>query len=159
MTLKVTRRRDQRMMGRALALAGLNQGLTGANPSVGCVILDADGHIVGEGVTGQGGRPHAEEIALDEAGTQARGGTAYVTLEPCRERSSGAPSCSNKLVSAGIVRVVVAIEDPHPTARDGIRVLREAGVRVETGPGKRRAARLYAWFFGNVPASRATRSR
>ena len=155
----MTRRRDRRLMGRALALAGLNQGLTGANPSVGCVILDAHGHIVGEGVTSQGGRPHAEEIALDEAGTRAKGGTAYVTLEPCRERSSGAPSCSNKLISAGVLRVVVAIEDPHPTARDGIRVLREAGVRVETGPGKRRAARLYSWFFGNVPASRATRSR
>jgi diaminohydroxyphosphoribosylaminopyrimidine deaminase/5-amino-6-(5-phosphoribosylamino)uracil reductase len=135
------------MMGRALALAGLNQGLTGANPSVGCVILDAQGHVIGEGVTGQGGRPHAEEVALEDAGTRARGGTAYVTLEPCRERSSGAASCSNKLVSAGIARVVVAIEDPHPTARDGIRVLRGAGVRVEIGRGRPRAARLYAWFF------------
>jgi len=145
--MKPARRRDQRMMGRALALAGLNHGLTGANPSVGCVILDAQGHILGEGVTGKGGRPHAEEIALQEAGAGARGGTAYVTLEPCRERSSGAASCSNRLVSAGIARVVVAIEDPHPTARDGIRVLREAGVRVETGRGRARAARLYAWFF------------
>lgn len=138
------------MMGRALALAALNQGLTGENPSVGCVILDRDGHIIGEGVTGQGGRPHAEEIALEEAGERARGGTAYVTLEPCRERSSGAASCSNKLVSAGIARVVVAIEDPHPTARDGIRILREAGVRVETGRGKARATRLYAWFFASL---------
>jgi len=158
-SLKSSRRRDRRLMGRALALAGLNQGLTGANPSVGCVILDAHGHIVGEGVTGQGGRPHAEEVALDEAGLRAKGGTAYVTLEPCRERSTGAPSCSSKLVSAGIVRVVVAIEDPHPTARDGIRILREACVCVETGIGSRRAARLYAWFFGSVPASRATRSK
>jgi diaminohydroxyphosphoribosylaminopyrimidine deaminase/5-amino-6-(5-phosphoribosylamino)uracil reductase len=146
----VSKRRDQRMMGRALALAALNQGLTGENPSVGCVILDRNGHIIGEGVTGQGGRPHAEEIALEEAGGRAKGGTAYVTLEPCRERSSGAASCSNKLVSAGIARVVVAIEDPHPTARDGIRILREAGVRVETGRGKARAARLYAWFFASV---------
>lgn len=134
-------------MGRALALAGLNQGLTGVNPSVGCVILDAGGHIVGEGVTGQGGRPHAEEVALNEAGAAARGGTAYVTLEPCRERSTGAASCSNRLVSAGIARVVVAIEDPHPTARDGIRILREAGIRVEIGLGRRAAARRYAWFF------------
>ncbi len=146
----MSKRRDQRMMGRALALAALNQGLTGENPSVGCVILDRNGHIIGEGVTGQGGRPHAEEIALEEAGGRAKGGTAYVTLEPCRERSSGAASCSNKLVSAGIARVVVAIEDPHPTARDGIRILREAGVRVETGRGKARAARLYAWFFASV---------
>lgn len=159
MSLKTSRRRDRRLMGRALALAGLNQGLTGSNPSVGCVILDAQGHIAGEGVTGQGGRPHAEEVALEEAGARAMGGTAYVTLEPCRERSSGAASCSNKLVSAGIARVVVAIEDPHPTARDGIRILREAGVRVDIGTGNRRAARLYAWFFGSVPASLATRSR
>lgn len=137
-------------MGRALALAGLNQGLTGPNPSVGCVIVDAAGHIAGEGVTGQGGRPHAEEIALDEAGGRARGATAYVTLEPCRERSSGAASCSSKLVSAGIARVVVAIEDPHPTAKDGIRVLREAGVRVDIGPGRDRAARRYAWFFAQA---------
>ncbi|MBY9065961.1 bifunctional diaminohydroxyphosphoribosylaminopyrimidine deaminase/5-amino-6-(5-phosphoribosylamino)uracil reductase RibD [Hyphomonas sp. WL0036] len=135
------------MMGRAFALARLNQGLTGQNPSVGCILLDADGHIVGAGVTGTGGRPHAEEIALEEAGTRAKGGTAYVTLEPCRERSSGAPSCANKLVTAGIARVVVAIEDPHPTARDGLRILREAGIRVETGLGKRQAARLYGWFF------------
>ncbi|MBK8197925.1 MAG: riboflavin biosynthesis protein RibD [Acidobacteria bacterium] len=134
-------------MGRALALAGLNQGLTGANPSVGCVILDAQGHVVGEGVTGKGGRPHAEEIALDDAGNRARGGTAYVTLEPCRERSSGAASCSSKLVDAGIRRVVVAIEDPHPTAKDGIRILRDAGVAVEVGTGRRTAAGRYAWFF------------
>ncbi|MCU0729955.1 MAG: bifunctional diaminohydroxyphosphoribosylaminopyrimidine deaminase/5-amino-6-(5-phosphoribosylamino)uracil reductase RibD [Hyphomonas sp.] len=147
MSARPSRRRDRRLMGRALALAGLNQGLTGANPSVGCVIVDAQGQIIGEGVTGQGGRPHAEEIALDEAGARAKGGTAYVTLEPCRERSSGAASCSNKLVSAGVARVVVAIEDPHPTARDGIRILREAGVRVVIGPGARKAARLYAWFF------------
>ena len=90
----MSKRRDQRMMGRALALARLNQGLTGVNPSVGCVILDSHGHIVGDGVTGRGGRPHAEEIALEEAGEAARGGTAYVTLEPCRERSAGGKSCT-----------------------------------------------------------------
>ena len=143
----MSKRRDRRMMGRAFQLARLNQGLTAQNPSVGCIILDASGHIVGAGVTGTGGRPHAEEIALEEAGGKARGGTAYVTLEPCRERSSGAASCSRKLVEAGIARVVVAIEDPHPTARDGLVVLRDAGVRVETGLGKHAAARLYGWFF------------
>ena len=143
----MSKRRDRRLMGRALALAGLNQGLTGANPSVGCVILDAQGHVVGEGVTGKGGRPHAEEIALDDAGNRARGGTAYVTLEPCRERSSGTASCSSKLIGAGIRRVVVAIEDPHPTAKDGIRILRDAGVAVEVGTGRRTAAGRYAWFF------------
>lgn len=150
MTKPASRRRDQRMMGRALALAGLNQGITGDNPSVGCVILDAHGHVAGEGVTGQGGRPHAEEVALDEAGARARGGTAYVTLEPCRERSSGAASCSSKLAAAGLARVVVAIEDPHPTAKDGIAVLKAAGIQVLIGPGRPRAARLYAWFFATT---------
>ena len=91
----MSKRRDQRRMGRALALAGLNQGLTGPNPSVGCVIVDAEGHIVGEGVTGHGGRPHAEEIALEEAGARARGGTAYVTLEPCRERRLRRSACGD----------------------------------------------------------------
>lgn len=141
------RRFDRRMMGRAFQLARLNQGLTGKNPSVGCILVDPLGLIVGAGVTGAGGRPHAEEIALEEAAGRARGGTAYVTLEPCRERSTGTPSCSSKLVDAGIARVVVAIEDPHPTAKDGLAVLRDAGVRVETGLGKQAAARLYAWFF------------
>jgi len=135
------------MMGRALALARLNQGLTGENPSVGCLILDRDGHVVGAGITGRGGRPHAEEVALDEAGSAAKGGTAYVTLEPCRERSSGAPSCANRLVDAGIARAVVAIEDPHPTARDGLQILADAGVRLTVGTGHLRAARLYDWFF------------
>lgn len=143
----MSKRRDRRMMGRAFQLARLNQGLTGKNPSVGCILVDAAGHIVGAGVTGTGGRPHAEEIALEEAAGKAKGGTAYVTLEPCRERSSGAASCSRKLVEAGIARVVVAIEDPHPTARDGLMILREAGVRVETGLGKYAAAWLYRWFF------------
>lgn len=135
------------MMGRAFQLARLNQGLTGENPSVGCILLDADGHVVGAGVTGIGGRPHAEEVALEEAAGKAKGGTAYVTLEPCRERTSGAQSCSSKLVDAGIARVVVAIEDPHPMARDGLAVLRASGVRVETGLGQSTGARLYRWFF------------
>jgi pyrimidine deaminase RibD-like protein len=156
------RRRDRRRMGAALLLAKLNHGLTGENPSVGCVIQDASGHVVGAGVTGLGGRPHAEEIALTEAGHRARGGTAYVTLEPCRERSSGAAPCSQLLIAAGIARVVCAAEDPHPVARDGIARLKAAGVRVEIGVGGRVAARLYRDFFNNAvqltqPAARQRR--
>ncbi|MEH6809175.1 MAG: bifunctional diaminohydroxyphosphoribosylaminopyrimidine deaminase/5-amino-6-(5-phosphoribosylamino)uracil reductase RibD [Hyphomonas oceanitis] len=151
----MSKRRDRRMMGRALGLARLNQGLTGPNPSVGCVILDADGHIIGDGVTGLGGRPHAEEIALDEAGPRALGGTAYVTLEPCRERSSGTPSCSTRLKDAGVARVVCAISDPHPLAEGGITALRQAGTRVEIGLGERVAARLYRGFFQTVHAAKA----
>ncbi len=137
-------------MGEALALARLNQGITAENPSVGCLILDADGHIVGAGVTAQGGRPHAEEVALDDAGGHARGGTAYVTLEPCRQRSSGAESCATRLLRAGIARVVVAIADPHPSGKGGITALRAAGVRVDVGLKGREADRLYRSFFASV---------
>lgn len=149
--MRRSRRRDRRMMGRALGLARLNQGMTGVNPSVGCVILDAEGHVVGEGVTGIGGRPHAEEIALGQAGEMARGGTAYVTLEPCRERSQGGKSCSVLLREAGVTRVVCAVDDPHPVANGGIRALREAGIAVELGLGEREARRLYRKFFATVP--------
>lgn len=137
-------------MGRAIALARLNYGLTGDNPSVGCVIVDAMGHVVGEGVTGIGGRPHAEEIALKEAGSSAISGTAYVTLEPCRERTSGAPSCSSKLSDAKIVRVVCATRDPHPTARDGLQKLKIAGIEVNLGIRKLTAQRLYQSFFADI---------
>jgi pyrimidine deaminase RibD-like protein len=151
----MSRRRDRRMMGRALALAQLNCGLTAQNPSVGCVILNAEGHIVGDGVTGLGGRPHAEEIALDEAGDGALGGTAYVTLEPCRERSAGGASCSTRLKEAGIARVVCAITDPHPLAEGGVTALRKAGIRVDIGIGRSTAAHLYDGFFRSVHAGKA----
>jgi len=150
MSLRSSRRRDRRMMGRAHTLARLNQGLTGVNPSVGCIILDRDGHIVGAGVTGLGGRPHAEEVALDEAGARAHDGTAYVTLEPCRSRSQGNKSCSVKLMEAGIARVVCAIEDPHPVANGGIRALRDAGIQVQIGLGQRESQRLYRKFFESI---------
>jgi pyrimidine deaminase RibD-like protein len=150
MSFRPSRRRDRRMMGRAHSLARLNHGLTGLNPSVGCIILDADGHVVGAGVTGLGGRPHAEEVALDEAGAAARGGTAYVTLEPCRERSQGGKSCSLKLLEAGIARVVCAIDDPHPVANGGIRALRDAGIEVRIGLGQRESRRLYRNFFASL---------
>ncbi|MDB5492824.1 MAG: ribD, partial [Phenylobacterium sp.] len=83
---------DQTYMRRAIALARAKLGRTAENPAVGCVIV-RDGEIIGEGATGDGGRPHAEEVALDQAGPSARGATAYVTLEPCGARSSGAASC------------------------------------------------------------------
>src|SRR5437660_9242477 len=102
---------DEDAMRRAIALAQAQVGLTGDNPAVGCVIV-RDGAVVGEGATAPGGRPHAEEAALDRAGEAARGATAYVTLEPCGERSSGVASCGERLARAGIVRVAVACEDP-----------------------------------------------
>src|SRR5690348_13596820 len=101
---------DERFMARALELARAKLGRTAPNPSVGCVIVQG-GAIVGEGATGEGGRPHAEEIALAAAGDKAQDATAYVSLEPCNARSSGALSCSQLMVAAGIERVVIACED------------------------------------------------
>lgn len=143
----MSKRADRRLMGLALAAARSGQGRTGDNPSVGCVICNRDGHLVAIARTADGGRPHAEGQALDIAGEAARGGTAYVTLEPCRERSNGEPSCSSLLTDAGIARVVAAIADPHPNGAGGSEALRGAGVRVETGLKRTAAARLYRGFF------------
>ncbi len=135
---------DARHMRRAIALARGGVGATGDNPSVGCVIV-RDGAVVGEGATSPGGRPHAEEQAIDQAGEAARGATAYVTLEPCGERSTGAASCSERLAAAGLARVVVACQDPSPYASGrGAGRLRAAGVAVESGLLADEAAMLYA---------------
>jgi diaminohydroxyphosphoribosylaminopyrimidine deaminase/5-amino-6-(5-phosphoribosylamino)uracil reductase len=134
---------DQEYMGRAIALARTHLGLTGANPSVGCVIVK-DGVVVGEGVTAAGGRPHAEEQALDRAGEKARGATAYVTLEPCGVRSSGAPSCSQRLATSAVAEVVVACEDASVLASgQGAERLRAAGIKVRLGVLAAEAADLY----------------
>src|ERR1700744_2304001 len=101
---------DDIWMRRAISLAARNLGLTGDNPGVGCVIV-RDGAVAGEGATAPGGRPHAEELALGQAGERARGATAYVPREPCGERSSGVASCGERLAAAGVARVVIACED------------------------------------------------
>jgi pyrimidine deaminase RibD-like protein len=137
---------DEAWMLRAINLAQANVGLTGENPSVGCVIV-RDGVVVGEAATAPGGRPHAEEQALDRAGEAARRATAYVTLEPCGERSSGAASCGERLVEAGIARVVIACEDPSIMAAGrGLRRLREAGVDRELGVLGEVASALYSAY-------------
>lgn len=137
------RSQDELWMRRAIYLAARNLGLTGDNPVVGCVIVRGDG-VVGEGATAPGGRPHAEELALDMAGDRARGATAYVTLEPCGERSSGAASCGDRLAGSGIVRVVVAREDPSVMAAGrGLTRLREAGIETEVGLLQVEAGVLY----------------
>ena len=133
-------------MRRAVELAAGHLGLTGDNPSVGCV-LARDGAVVGEGVTGQGGRPHAEEAALDAAGAAARGATAYVTLEPCAERSAGGASCSERLVAAGVARVVVACADGSVFAGGrGAQRLQAAGIVLDLGLLEAEAAPLYAAY-------------
>jgi pyrimidine deaminase RibD-like protein len=135
---------DETWMRRAISLARANVGRTGDNPSVGCVIV-RDGGVVGEAATAAGGRPHAEEQALDLAGAMAKGATAYVTLEPCGERTAGHASCGERLAAAGVARVAVACPDPSAFASGrGLQRLREAGIPVDLGLLGAEAAPLYA---------------
>ena len=137
---------ERRFMARALELSRRNLGLTGTNPSVGCVIVK-DGEVVGEAVTAPSGRPHAETQALDNAGEKARGATAYVTLEPCSHYGR-TPPCANALVEAGVARVVVALTDPDPRVSGrGLAILRDAGIAVESGLMEEEARRALAGYL------------
>lgn len=138
---------DERYMQRALELAIKAEGDTSPNPVVGCVIVDADGNIVGEGYHHKAGEPHAEINALAEAKQLARGATAYVTLEPCAHYGRTGPCCV-ALARAGIKKVVVACTDPNPlVAGQGIQYLRLQGVEVVTGICEKEALRLNERFF------------
>src|SRR6476469_2189248 len=109
---------EQAAMHRALALAETVRGRTSPNPAVGAVLIDTEGTLVGEGATAAAGGPHAEIVALAEAGEKARGGTAVVTLEPCNHTGRTGP-CSHALINAGVRRVVIAVDDPKPVAAGG----------------------------------------
>jgi diaminohydroxyphosphoribosylaminopyrimidine deaminase/5-amino-6-(5-phosphoribosylamino)uracil reductase len=129
-------------MRRALELAARGEGQVSPSPLVGCVIVDAAGEIVGEGFYLYEGLRHAETLALAQAGERARGGTAYVSLEP-HAHTGRTPPCTNALIEAGIRRVVAPIEDPNPlVSGKGFADLRGAGVEVETGALAREATRL-----------------
>ncbi len=132
----------------AIAHSDTARGLTSPNPAVGAVILDAQGRQVGIGATTPPGGPHAEVVALRQAGIAARGGTAVVTLEPCAHQGRTGP-CATALAAAGVAAVHFAVADPNPTAAGGADSLRAAGIAVsgglladeaETGP-------LGAWLF------------
>ncbi|MGI5292440.1 bifunctional diaminohydroxyphosphoribosylaminopyrimidine deaminase/5-amino-6-(5-phosphoribosylamino)uracil reductase RibD [Nonomuraea polychroma] len=123
---------DAAHMARAVELAGHGHGTTSPNPVVGCVVVDAGGAVAGEGFHVYAGGPHAEVVALAQAGERARGGTAYVTLEPCDHTGRTGP-CSLALLDAGIARVVVAVADPSPKAAGGAARLRAGGVAVTMG--------------------------
>ncbi|MEE1751461.1 bifunctional diaminohydroxyphosphoribosylaminopyrimidine deaminase/5-amino-6-(5-phosphoribosylamino)uracil reductase RibD [Streptomyces sp. SP18CS02] len=123
---------DVNAMRRAIALAARGLGSTSPNPVVGCVVLDASGHEAGAGYHQRAGGPHAEVHALRQAGALARGGTAYVTLEPCNHTGRTGP-CAQALIEAGVDRVVYAVGDPDPRATGGAGTLRAAGVQVEGG--------------------------
>lgn len=141
-------------MRHALALAERALGRTAPNPAVGCVIVTSDGRIVGRGWTQPGGRPHAETVALKQAGETARGATAYVTLEPCAHHGK-TPPCAEALIAAGVSHVVVAVSDPDLRVNgNGIAKLREGGIQVVTGVLEREAATLNRGFFLRVTQGR-----
>ncbi len=134
-------------MRHALALAERALGIAAPNPAVGCVIVSPDGRVVGRGWTQKGGRPHAETIALAQAGEAARGGTAYVTLEPCAHHGQ-TPPCARALIESGVARVVASLEDPDPrVSGKGFAMLWDAGVEVTAGALEDEAAAINAGFF------------
>ncbi|WP_431312133.1 bifunctional diaminohydroxyphosphoribosylaminopyrimidine deaminase/5-amino-6-(5-phosphoribosylamino)uracil reductase RibD [Sphingomonas immobilis] len=134
-------------MAAALALAERGRGRTAPNPNVGCVIVKS-GRVVGRGWTQPGGRPHAEAMALAQAGAESRGATCYTTLEPCAHRSERGPACTDLLIEAGVARVVVALGDPDPrTDGEGMARLRAAGIEVASGFGADQARRSMAGFL------------
>jgi diaminohydroxyphosphoribosylaminopyrimidine deaminase/5-amino-6-(5-phosphoribosylamino)uracil reductase len=144
---------DLNHMRAALALARRGLGKTWPNPSVGCVLV-RDGRVVGRGYTQAGGRPHAEPTALSMAGEAARGSTAYVTLEPCCHWGQ-TPPCTDALVQAGVIRVVIAALDPDNRVNSqGIARLRDAGVLVEHGLLEAEATEVLGGFLSRVTANR-----
>lgn len=123
---------DQKWMRSALVMASTGDGRTAPNPAVGCILVKNNG-VIGRGVTANGGRPHAETLALSDAGNAAKGATAYVTLEPCSHIGKTLP-CAKALIDAGIGRVVIGCLDPdHRVAGQGIKMLKDAGISVTTG--------------------------
>lgn len=142
-------------MARALALGDDARGLSAPNPNVGCVIVSAGGEIVGRGATARGGRPHAEAVALGEAGKRAAEATVYVTLEPCAHDSPRGPACSDLLIAAKPRRVVIALKDPDPrTSGQGIERLRDAGVEAKLGVGRSAAKRSLAGWLTRLEIGR-----
>ncbi|MDO9487324.1 MAG: bifunctional diaminohydroxyphosphoribosylaminopyrimidine deaminase/5-amino-6-(5-phosphoribosylamino)uracil reductase RibD [Sphingomonadaceae bacterium] len=138
---------DERWIDAALALAGRGIGRTSPNPSVGCLIVK-QGRVIGRGWTQPGGRPHAEAMALAQAGDAAHGATAYVTLEPCAHVSARGPACADGLVAAGVSRVVAAMVDPDArTAGQGFDRLRAAGIEVMAGIREAAARRPIEGFL------------
>ena len=141
-------------MAAALALGERGVGVTGNNPAVGCIIVK-DGKVVGRGWTQAGGRPHAEAMALQQAGEAATGSTIYVSLEPCAHVSARGPACAKALIVANPKHIVVALEDPDPrTAGKGIAVLRQAGVEVTTGVMASAARAALGGFLSRIERTR-----
>jgi diaminohydroxyphosphoribosylaminopyrimidine deaminase / 5-amino-6-(5-phosphoribosylamino)uracil reductase len=144
---------DLRWMYAALNLGSRSLGLTAPNPAVGAILVK-DGAVVGRGATAPGGRPHAERIAIAEAGEAARGATLYVTLEPC-SHFGVSPPCVDAVMAAGVARVVSAMEDPNPlVGGQGHARLRNAGIAVSVGVGVGQARRDHLGHILRVKAGR-----
>jgi len=142
-------------MDEALRLAEAARGRSAPNPNVGCVIVSSAGRIVGRGATAEGGRPHAEAVALAQAGKRARDATVCVTLEPCAHESARGPACTDLLLAARPARVVIALKDPDPrTSGKGIRRLRRAGIEVDLGLGRDAAKRSLAGWLTRLELGR-----
>ena len=145
---------DRRFMLEAARLGEAARGRTAPNPNVGCLIVK-DGEIVGRGATAPGGRPHAEAIALADAGALAKGATLYTTLEPCAHESERGPTCSKLIPEKGIARVVVGIKDPDPrTAGEGIKMLKAAGIEVKLGVGREFSRASMSGYLNRVERGR-----
>ena len=141
-------------MAAALALAERGVGQTGLNPSVGCIIVK-DSVVVGRGWTQKGGRPHAEAMALAQAGSAAQGSTVFVTLEPCAHQSERGPACAQLLIDARPARVIVALQDPDlRTAGEGMKALIATGIAVETDVMASEARRSLAGFLSRMYLAR-----
>jgi diaminohydroxyphosphoribosylaminopyrimidine deaminase/5-amino-6-(5-phosphoribosylamino)uracil reductase len=141
---------DAHFMRKAVLLAERGRGTTSPNPMVGALVVDRDGVIVGRGAHRMAGGPHAEVIALEDAGPRARGATLYCTLEPCAHTGRTGP-CAPLVAGAGIARAVIAMEDPNPLVNGGgLRHLREHGIDVTVGVERERAAEQNAAFLTNV---------
>ena len=141
-------------MDAAIALGERGRGRTAPNPHVGCIVVK-DGEVVGRGWTQPGGRPHAEAVALEQAGAALEGATVYVSLEPCAHKSERGPACADLLASVRPARVVIAASDPDPrTNGAGAARLRAAGIEVETRLAREAAEASMAGFFSRVRRGR-----
>jgi diaminohydroxyphosphoribosylaminopyrimidine deaminase/5-amino-6-(5-phosphoribosylamino)uracil reductase len=142
-------------MDEALRLAEEARGRSAPNPNVGCVIVSSSGRIVGKGATAPGGRPHAEAVALGQAGKRAKGAAVYVTLEPCAHQSTRGPACTDALLAAEPARLVIALKDPDKrTSGKGIRRLRRAGIDVTLGVAREPAKRSLAGWLTRLQTGR-----
>ena len=145
---------DTRWMAEAIRLGAAARGSTAPNPNVGCIIIQRD-EIVGRGETRPGGRPHAEAVALSQAGDAAIGAALFTSLEPCAHRSKRGPTCASLIAGSGIARVMIATADPDPrTAGQGTAMLRDAGLEVAVGEGADAARRSMAGYFTRLALGR-----